>query len=600
MYKKKYNPLPQFSDSDSEIDIFNSKGTPQKPEGRFSIPRTAGCADKKCRIIVLVLIVCAVLIATIFAFTWKTNYGVIITTKIGRIKGFPERLQAGTAYKFSGIPYAEPPVGELRWKPPLPKKKLSGIYTADKSNMRCIQYLGPQFPHMKPPSEDCLYLHIHTPSLNKNAKLPVFFWIHGGYSMNGFADMPGYYPDGDFALAMNVVGVSIEFRLNAFGFLTLKEFWLKDKSYGNYGLMDQILALEWVKENIANFGGDPDSVTIAGQSSGGTSIFALLASPLADGLFHRAIPMSGSPYFPRNYSTAAKENRIFINRSKCANASQSEIKDCMYNLTPNEILESIPGGVYPNWAMEDLLLFPTFGLFVGSVLVVDPIVLPVPPKDVSKLTRLKNNVSVLIGTTAQEPGLGSPMSFKSYKELEEYLNGKLTAFNTISAQDISDIYKNVNTYVESSTNATYLYETIVTDARDICPNNILAKDFRKSLRLSNTYRYVVAWRPDHPVNASGMITLHNAAHCVDSMALFGFKWWENRPITPSERQFMTNIREVFGKFIRTGKVDKTTPGQSFVFNGKGDVEILNEDYHNEQCKLWNNEKNGFLPYAWIN
>ena len=146
-----------------------------------------------------------------------------------------------------------------------------------------------------------------------------------------------------------------------------------------------------------NFGGDPNSVTICGQSSGGTSIFGLLASPMADGLFHKAIPMSGSPKFLKSYIDAATDNTMFVNiSSKCQNVPQNEIRNCFYNMSATEVTASIPLGVYPYWDMEDILHFPTKNHFDDALAIIGGIIVKVPPRDAYKL-EFSTNVSVLIG-----------------------------------------------------------------------------------------------------------------------------------------------------------------------------------------------------------
>jgi len=537
-----------------------------------------------------------------FDFIKKSNYHhhidtIIVETKAGAFKGYKETFNGKTSYKFKGIPYAEPPVGSLRWKAPLAKPPLSGVYDANRSHILCMQF-GFEPPPELESSEDCLYLHIHTPSLDTNADLPVFVWLHGGFLMFLYSDKTGYYPDGEFATSMNIVSVSIGYRLNAFGYLTLEELWEKNESYGNYGLFDQIMALQWIKDNIKNFGGNPDLVTLSGQSSGGTSIYALLASPLADGLFKRAIPMSGSPYFPRNYTVAASDNRIFVNRSSCSHQISIQLKECLYNLSPKEVVKMIPGSVYPNWLMKDLNDFPEYKHFDGSVLVVDPISLPVVPKDAYILSKLKSKVDLLIGTTAQEVGFNPVRTFKSDTELTKFLEERLLPFKSITAEDVHKTYENMSTYVKTNITTQFLFETLTSDVRVTCPNTQLMKEFRRSRLLENTYRYVSAWKPEKEIKID--MVLDNAAHMTDAIALFGFKMWEKRPLTLSEKTFMATIRKVFGKFIREGVVDFSKPGETLVFNGEGKVDHIQGDYHQEQCKIWDDPSNGFLPYAWIN
>ena len=527
----------------------------------------------------------------------------IVKTNVGSFRGFKEILENDkVSYKFKGIPFAEPPVGNRRWKPPVSKRKLDDVYIANKSNTLCIQFLPPPFPPIeREPSEDCLYLHIHTPTLDRNANLPVFVWIHGGYLMNGYADMVGYYPDGEFASEMNVVAVSLQYRLNAFGYLSLKELWSNGTSYGNYGLLDQILGLEWVQDNIKEFGGNPDSVTVSGQSSGGTSVYALAASPLAQGLFKNGIPMSGSPYFPRNYSVTADDNRVFIQNSKCKDSvGEENIQDCLYELTSKEVVDSIPVNIYPAWNQVDIMDFPSWGKILGSVLVVEPVSLPVAPKDAYSLKELNRNINLLIGTTAQEVGLMPIRMFNQTGQLKKFIDKRLKPFESITFKNISDTYENVETYVKTNITSQFLFETIVTDARVGCPTSQLLKDFRKSLHLKNSYRYVSAWKAPGVVYAQ--IPFYDACHLTDAIALFGFKWWQKdmSKLTESQRRFMNSIRRVFKTFMVEGKIDGAMPGETIVFNGDGEVEKIKGEYHKDQCDMWNKPSNGFLPYAWIN
>jgi para-nitrobenzyl esterase len=200
---------------------------------------------------------------------------------------------------YKGVPYAAPPLGELRWREPQPVKPWPGIRKAAAFSPACMQ-AGVSMPGESPPSvsEDCLYLNIWTPVRKSNGQLPVLVWIHGGGYTNGSAAMPLYW--GDRLAQKGVVVVTIAYRLGPLGFLAHPELTAESRhhSSGNYGLMDQIAALEWVHKNIAAFGGDPERVTIAGQSSGSISVSILMASPLGKGLFQRAIGESGGLFEP--------------------------------------------------------------------------------------------------------------------------------------------------------------------------------------------------------------------------------------------------------------------------------------------------------------
>ncbi len=196
---------------------------------------------------------------------------------------------------FAGLPYAAAPVGPLRWTPPAPPAAWAGLRKADKFGPHCPQptvFSGIHF-RTEAMSEDCLTLNIWTPAPQAGARLPVYVWIHGGAWVTGAGSEPRY--DGAYLAKQGVVVVSLNYRLGVLGFLAHPG--LADErngQTGNYGLMDQIAALRWVKNNIAAFGGDPDQVTAGGESAGSNAVSLLMASTAARGLFQRAIGESGS------------------------------------------------------------------------------------------------------------------------------------------------------------------------------------------------------------------------------------------------------------------------------------------------------------------
>ncbi len=229
-----------------------------------------------------------------------SSYSAQAAVKIegGRVKGMTE--DGLTVYK--GIPFAAPPTGDFRWKVPQAVVPWEGILTADQFGPACPQLPFPDTSSMKNAvgkmSKDCLYLNVWTPATSPNEKLPVMVWIHGG----GFAiDAPSIENyDGVNLAKKGVVLVSIAYRLGALGFMAHPELSAENErgQSGNYGLLDQIAGLKWVRNNIAAFGGDPGNVTIFGESAGGISVSMLCASPLAKGLFTRAISQSGGSFGP--------------------------------------------------------------------------------------------------------------------------------------------------------------------------------------------------------------------------------------------------------------------------------------------------------------
>src|SRR3954470_9625740 len=219
-----------------------------------------------------------------------------VKTEQGQVKG--KTINDGKVKAFLGLPYAAPPVNDLRWKAPQPAAKWKGNRDATKFGAHCAQ--GRVFEDMvfqdAAPSEDCLFLNVYTPAdAKKNAKLPVMFWIHGGGYSGGGSSEPRH--NGDFLPLKGVVLVTINYRLGVFGFLVTDELAKENSgSAGNYGLQDMVAALQWVKKNIGGFGGDPANVTIFGESAGSFAVSTLMASPMAQGLFAKGIGESGAAF----------------------------------------------------------------------------------------------------------------------------------------------------------------------------------------------------------------------------------------------------------------------------------------------------------------
>lgn len=216
-----------------------------------------------------------------------------VKTAQGKVQG--KTINDGKVKAFLGLPYAAPPLGALRWKAPEPPAKWKGMRDATHYSAHCYQghvYADMTFQDSGP-SEDCLYLNVFTPAdVKGKSKLPVMFWIHGGGYSGGSASEPRH--NGDFLPTKGVVLVTINYRLGVFGFLATADLAQEaGGTAGNYGLQDMVAALRWVRGNIANFGGDPDNLTIFGESAGSSAVSTLMASPLAQGLFQKAIGESG-------------------------------------------------------------------------------------------------------------------------------------------------------------------------------------------------------------------------------------------------------------------------------------------------------------------
>jgi para-nitrobenzyl esterase len=296
--------------------------------------------------------------------------------------GALEGVRDGELTVYKGVPFAAPPVGALRWRAPQPVTPWKGIRKADAFAPACMQK-GVSMPGEVPPviSEDCLYLNIWVPPVRTGKLLPVLVWIPGGGYTNGSASMPLYW--GDRLALKGVIVITVAYRLGPLGFLAYRPLTLESAHHtsGNYGLMDQIAALKWVQRNIADFGGDARQVTIAGQSAGGMSVCMLMASPLAHGLFQRAIAESGGLFEPLQLAPSYQLSNAERAGAQYARSLGAKSLAALRALPAARLLQGDAGAV--------------------SHPVIEPYVLPAAPYDVFVLGQ-ESNVPVLIGSNAEE------------------------------------------------------------------------------------------------------------------------------------------------------------------------------------------------------
>ena len=327
----------------------------------------------------------------------------IITTQNGKLRGVVE----DEIFVWKGVPFAQPPVDELRWQAPQPLNSWEGIRDATEYGNICPSTsYGEQSIYEIPPqemSEDCLYLNVWSPDVTPKEKLPVFVWIHGGSLTREGGTHPQYL--GKNLAKKGVVYVSINYRLHAFGFLAHPELSAESSESisGNYGILDQISALEWVQKNISAFGGDPDNVTIGGESAGGWSVTLLTASPLAKGLFHKAIAQSGAYLWGGPHLKEAKNGYI---------SGEEEGKAFMAKLSAHSLSEM---RAVPAQKIVDLFFSPENNL--SSEPVVDGYVFEEDVKDTYAQSK-QHKVDVITGANSDEWSLWVPESLP--KEADEY------------------------------------------------------------------------------------------------------------------------------------------------------------------------------------
>ncbi|MXX61796.1 MAG: carboxylesterase family protein [Holophagales bacterium] len=271
----------------------------------------------------------------------------LVETSYGRVEGAEVddgRGPAGDVLAFRGIPYAAPPVGDLRWRPPEPPASWDGVRPALESGAPCWQAISPDTSIWSrgelDRSEDCLYLDLWTAAADDAGPRPVMVWFHGGSHEVGHGSSLIF--DGAALARKGVVLVSINYRLGAFGFLAHGALTAESEhgSSGNYGLLDKIAALEWVRDNAAAFGGDPERVTIFGQSAGSMSVCSLVASPLAGGLFHRAIGQSAGCFTPLEGLEQAERRGVLLAEELgvAADAAAADIAAAMRTASAEDVL----------------------------------------------------------------------------------------------------------------------------------------------------------------------------------------------------------------------------------------------------------------------
>jgi para-nitrobenzyl esterase len=319
----------------------------------------------------------------------------------------PVRIQSGwirgteehglTVYR--GVPFAAPPIGPLRWRPPQPPSAWSGVRNADQFAPACMQP-PPWWNRAAPVSEDCLYLNIWTPARSPHAALPVMVWIYGGGFSTGATSLPVF--DGEKLARHGVIIVSIAYRGGPMGFLALPALSAESpyKVSGNYGLLDQIAALRWVQRNIAGFGGDPHRVTVFGESAGAISVSILAASPLARGLFQAAISESGGSFGPTRTPPAPGENIQTLRNAE----QQGLALEKRLGVSSLRQMRALPAAAIQRAASGPVMFWPVLD---GHVIVGDQYTL--------YQRRRYNDTPILIGTNSDEGALfGTPPSRHAY------------------------------------------------------------------------------------------------------------------------------------------------------------------------------------------
>ena len=352
----------------------------------------------------------------------------VIDTRLGKIKG----IDHGTSLAFLGLRYGEPPIGSLRFMPPLASGPWNGVLDGTNYPNRAMQSnkigtMGQDTPGEL--SEDCLFLNIYTPSVD-NSKRPVMVWIHGGGFRSGSANE---YDGRVLASQGDVVVVTINYRLGPFGFTNIDSLSDDFKGTVSNGYRDMILALEWVKDNIAEYGGNPDNVSIFGESSGGLGVLGLLAAPKAEGLFHKAIIHSANgPKWPEGDQTSIIAEKLGV--------STSELLDTLRSMSSEQIIKAeLPAGL----CIDGNVLTQSFN---------------------DAISKKENcGIPIIIGTNRTEGTLLTPID-SSDEDMSSYENRLLgSASYVLDKKDPTNYVKGIKSAYPDQ-NPKRLFEIIMTDS----------------------------------------------------------------------------------------------------------------------------------------
>lgn len=445
-----------------------------------------------------------------------------VRTQAGMVQGTTE--DGLTIYK--GIPFAAPPVGDLRWRAPQPPAAWTGVRNADKFAPGCMQIpivLPALGIESIPVSEDCLYLNVWTPAKSASDRLPVMVWIYGGGFTTGATSIALY--DGTNLAKKGVVVVSVAYRVSVFGFFAHPELTAEQGGHsGNYGLMDQIAGLEWVKSNIAQFGGDTRRVTIFGESAGGISVSMLAASPLAKGLFTGAISESGGNFAPARAGTEGGENMLSLATAEkngvafLAKIGASSIADAR-KMSAEAIMKGLGPGLGGAW--------PDFD---GRVLLGDQYKLYVAGR--------YNDTPVLIGTNSDEGAL-----FVQTTTTQAYQTSVRAGYGEY-ADKIFQVYPG-SSDAESLRSARDLFR----DTAFAWPTWTWARLQAKTGKRK-VFVYYFSHRPPYPDQP--MFKSWGASHGSEMQYVFGGNFGKTMPPTDEDKAMAEQLSSYWVNFAKNG------------------------------------------------
>ncbi|CAG2106494.1 unnamed protein product, partial [Medioppia subpectinata] len=468
-----------------------------------------------------------------------------VNTTSGVVRGLKLQVLNKTVNQFLNIPFAEPPVGSLRFAPPVPlKQPLKDVIDATKQGNSCLQ----PNPTTTPQSEDCLVLNIWTPNAgnnntNKSQLKPIMFYIYGGALVNGTIFLlPGY--NGSILATHDVLVVSTNYRLGQFGFL----YGDREDAPGNVGFYDQLLGLKWVRENVHKFGGDRDQITIFGESAGSVSVSAQIISPLSKGLFKRAIMESGAHMYNKDRDAISKPEAIANGKHIAKQLKCNETEDwmqCLRRADARDILKFTPTIAFPVEGTEFL---------------------PISAQKALKTKQLNTDIDLMAGLTRDEGALLTQYvlnhsHIESVADFRAYLSETDQIYHSINTTKVTDFYLHgVN--ISNPLAIKQAFNRFFGDLMMNCPTYLFSEHFAQISPQNDRNVYFYRWDYQSDWFAKRMncdpVTM-GICHGADVPFVWGLDYQAPMNVSMVEKQFTDDVMRMWTNFAKTGIPDPNWP-----------------------------------------
>jgi para-nitrobenzyl esterase len=516
---------------------------------------------------------------------WDCNR--IVETSYGKVKG----KNHGSTNRWYAIPYGADASGNNRWKPPQPVKPWSGTRNASSSMTGCEQWASPTGVFFS--DEDCLNLTVYAP--DKEGSFPVMFWIFGGGFLLGSGNESSYKGD-DLVKNEDVVVVTINHRLGPLGFLSHKGLTNEQGRSGNYGFLDQVAALEWVKNEIAAFGGDPDNITVFGESAGGASVCMLMASPLSRHLFQKGIVSSGpcGEWETLTQEEADEKGKQFAIAMGCEQEVPAEQLACLRKMTPKEMRKKIDASFnelfkvdgtqwkyFPNFTKDDYFIDANFEDMIAN------------NKNLIEQGKLTPQV-VIQGTVKDEGSLFEALKdHPDNSEYEPFLRNRLSY---MTEEDIQWVLKSYP--IEQFDNVGHAMSVIMADQSIVCPG------VKTAVSLTDAgypvYQYQFTQYSDSILRLITKFQLGEnppplgVFHSGEIGFLFGHSAPTGRPKTDDQKFVSNKMQQYMGSLAHTANPNKVGLSHWPIYTKEDKTYLIwGEDFSTEQ-----NLRGDFCPW-WI-